>query len=162
VECVAAVSAVNLKVNGGARMKRYLEALQEAVGGASGVRVGFLEKSEYAAEGPGGATLHVAQVAFWNEFGTSRAPARPFFRQMIGRELPDWGDKLGKFLRDTRFNADQSLALLGTDIKDALTESIVRWPADNAPSTIARKGFDKGLVHRGVMQRATDFEVLGG
>jgi hypothetical protein len=154
------MAAVNLKVSGGARMKAYLSALQQAVGEASGLRVGFLERSTYPASG-NEATLHVAQVAFWNEFGTSRAPARPFFRQTIRREQGEWGDKLGRFLKGTGFDAARTLSLLGTDIKDALTNSIASWPGDNAPSTIARKGFDHGLVDRGVMQRATDFEVLG-
>jgi len=155
------MSAVNLTVKGGERMKRYLAAVQEAVGAARGVRVGFLENATYPPEtAQRGPTLHVAQVAFWNEFGTSRAPARPFFRGMIDRELGDWGDKLGKFLKASDFNSDTALGLLGTDVKDALTQEIARWPADNAPSTVARKGFNKGLVDKGVMQRSTDFEVL--
>lgn len=153
------MSAVNLKVNGGERMKRYLAAVQEAVGGARAVRVGFLEDATYPAQ-PKQPTLHVAQVAFWNEFGTSRAPARPFFRGMISRELGDWGDKLGKFLKASDFDSDTALRALGTDVKDALTQSIARWPADNAPSTVARKGFNKGLVDKGIMQDRTDYEVV--
>jgi hypothetical protein len=156
---VAAVTAVNLKISGGSKLKRYLEALEEATGAATGVRVGFLENATYPAtakrEG-----LHVAQVAFWNEFGTKFAPARPFFRGMIRAEQDHWGDDLGKHLKDNDFNSEQALRLMGVEIKDALTNKIATWPADNAPSTVARKGFDHGLVHTGVMQRATDFEVI--
>lgn len=150
---------MRLEVKGGEQMRRYLAAMQEAVGGASGVRVGFLERSTYPAQARQ-PMLHVAQVAFWNEFGTSRAPARPFFRGMIHRELGAWGEKLGKYLRGNDFDSEHAFGLMGTDVKDALTESIASWPSDNAPSTIARKGFDHGLVDKGIMQRATDFEVL--
>lgn len=151
---------VQMGLKGGGQMRRYLEALQEAVGDASGVRVGFLENSTYPAE-EGRPARHVAQVAFWNEFGTSRAPARPFFRGFIGRELGDWGDKFGAYLKGSRFDAAKAFGLMGTEMKDGLTNSIAAWPADNAPSTIARKGFDHGLVDKGIMQRATDFEVIG-
>lgn len=158
------MSAVELAFKGGARMKAYLAAMQAAVGGASGVRVGFLEGADYpATSGASGAprpTLHVAQVAFWNEFGTARAPARPFFRGMISRESPGWGEQLGANLRAARYDSATALAAMGLSIKDALTTSIVAWPADNAPSTVRRKGFNKGLIDRGVMQRSTDFEVL--
>jgi hypothetical protein len=156
------MSAVNLSVKGGGRARLYLNALRDAVGGASGVRAGFLENATYPPESESAAqgVLHVAQVAFWNEFGTSRAPARPFFRQMIGRELGDWGDKLGALLKAHEFDTTVAFGLMGTDIKDALTQSIAQWPADNAPATVKRKGFNHGLVDRGVMMRSTDFEVL--
>jgi hypothetical protein len=155
------MAAVNLKVKGGAKMRAYLAAVQQAVGGATGVRAGFLEKETYQQEAATkSATLHVAQVAFWNEFGTSRTPARPFFRQMISRELGDWGDKLGRYLKAADMDTTVAFRLMGTEIAGALTNAIASWPGDNAPSTIARKGFDHGLVDRGVMQRATDFEVL--
>ena len=151
---------VSLNVKGGARAKRYLEAMRQAVGTATGMRVGFLENATYPAQPGRRGTLHVAQVAFFNEFGTSRAPARPFFRGMIRRDLGDWGSRFARHLRDSNFQSDRAFGLMGTEVRDALTGSIVRWPADNAPSTVARKGFNKGLVDKGIMQRATDFEVL--
>jgi hypothetical protein len=154
------MAAVNLKVKGGAQMKAYLAAMEEAIDSASGVRVGFLENATYPAQ-KGQGVLYVATVAFWNEFGTSIARARPFFRQMIARELGAWGEDLGKYLKAAQFNSARAFAVMGDTIKDALTYAIASWPADNAPSTIARKGFDKGLVDKGTMQSATDFEVLG-
>ncbi len=158
------MSAVNLSFRGGARMKAYLAGLQAAVGGASGVRVGFLEDATYparATESGGEAPmLHIAQVAFWNEFGTSRAPARPFFRSMIEREFSDWGDELGAALRANGFDSQRALSLMGVSIQDDLKSSINEWPADNAPATVALKGFNKGLVWSGQMLRAADFEVL--
>jgi len=154
------MAAVVLKVKGGAQMPAYLAALEEAVGSASGVRVGFLENATYPAQKRQG-VLYVATVAFWNEFGTSRSRARAFFRQMIARELGAWGEDLGKYLKAAGFNSARAFAVMGTTIKDALTYAIASWPGDNARTTIARKGFDHGLVDKGIMQRATDFEVLG-
>lgn len=152
---------VEMGLKGGSQAKRYLEAMAEAVGGASGVRVGFLEKATYPA-GSEGAALHIAQVAFWNEFGTSTAPARPYFRGFIADELGDWGEQFGAYLKDSHFDSAKAFELMGVSMKDGLTNAIASWPGDNAPSTIARKGFDHGLVDRGIMQRATDYEVLGG
>lgn len=161
---MARVSAVSIKFEGGARMKAYLDALQSAVGSATGVRVGFLEDATYpsaaGANGKPRPLLHVAQVAFWNEFGTSRTPARPFFRGMIAKRSPSWGDHLGNHIRSARFDSSIALQIMGIEIKDDLVDEIASWPADNAPSTVARKGFSHGLVDTGAMQRAPDFEVL--
>ena len=41
------------------------------------VNVGFFDTDQY----PDG--TYVAQVAYWNEFGTKGMPARPFMRQTI-------------------------------------------------------------------------------
>lgn len=154
------MSSVELSVKGGARMKAYLEALRAAVGGANAVRVGFLEDATYPAQAKRD-ELHIAQVAFWNEFGTSGAPARPFFRGMINRESNHWGADLGGYLISVAYDAGRALAMLGLSVKDALTHAIASWPADNAPSTVAKKGFNHGLIDKGLMQRAPDFEVLG-
>lgn len=155
------MTAFNFKLKGGSNTKRYLDAMQEAVGGASGVRVGFLENATYPAE-QGQGQRHVAQVGFWNEFGApgAKIPPRPYFRGMIGRELGDWGAKLAAYLKGADYDSKTAFEAMGTEIKEALTESISTWPGDNAPSTIAKKGFDHGLVEKGVMMRSTDYEVL--
>lgn len=189
------MSAVDLDVTGGARLKLYLAAMQAAVGGASSVRVGFLEDATYP-EGDGGArmeeaadrltdnqkidhpsweprlrawaawqaknhpVLHVAQVAFWNEFGTVTEPARPFFRNMIAKDSPHWGESLGNFLTSTEYDSTRALGLMGTQIQDDLKDSINSWPADNAELTQHIKGFNRGLQDHAVMIRSADHEVL--
>lgn len=198
------MSAVDIQLDGGKRMKAVLEAMQAAVSNAKSVRVGFLEDASYPAQETGASrllkgidklnsvgpfqkgqkpnqlrayrkrqkssvgppkpqmteALHVAQAAFWDEFGTATAPARPFFRNMISAESPDWGQALGNYLKSSDYDAARSLGLMGIDITDALKNSINEWPADNAPLTVAIKGFNKGLVHSNLMQRSTDYEVL--
>ncbi len=150
---------MKLGLKGGARMRLFLEALAAKTGAASGVRVGFLENATYPAT-PTRSQLHVAQVAFWNEFGTVTAPARPFFRGMIRENQEHWGDDLGGYLKANDFDSDQAFGLMGVEIKDSLTNKIATWPADNAESTAKRKGFNHGLVDSSVMQNSTGFEVL--
>jgi len=105
-------------------------------------------------------TIHVAQVAFWNEFGTSTAKPRPFFRSMIGANSASWGDDLGQFLKDTK-DSKRALSLMGIEISDQLKTSITNWRPDNADLTVHIKGFNKGLTDNSDMKRAVDFEVVG-
>ena len=107
-------------------------------------------------------TLHVAQVAYWLEFGTTRMKPRPFFRQMITKNSGDWGEVLGRFIKASGYDAGKALALLGTKISEELVDSIEGWPADDAPLTAFVKGFNKGLDDRGVMKDSIDFEVSDG
>ena len=103
--------------------------------------------------------IHVAQVAFWHEFGTTTEKPRAFFRGMINRDSPEWGAKLGGYLRDSEYNGDRAFKLLGVDIEEALKDSIQTWSGDNAKLTVLIKGFNHGLVDNSVMVRAVDFEV---
>lgn len=104
--------------------------------------------------------LHVAQVMFWNEYGTETAPARPFFRNTIRANSEDWGGDLGDFLKSTEFDAARSLQFMGIEIQDQLKDSINEWPADNAPLTVAIKGFNKGLIWHSIALRSVDYEVM--
>ena len=104
-------------------------------------------------------SVFVATVAFWNNFGTSRAPARPFFSNMITEDSPKWGEALGRIVIHAQYNTKLALSQMGEGIQGKLVQRIVEWPADNAPLTIAIKGFNKGLIHQGIMQRHVGFEV---
>jgi hypothetical protein len=149
---------VSVTVKGGDKMTPYLNKLAAKLGTGGVVRVGFLAGRNYPANAKG-KSLSVAQVAFWNEFGTRRAPARPFFRNTLYDLAPTLGKRMGKIAKATNYDSAKTLALLGTGIKDQLVKAIVDWPADNAKSTEKRKGFNKGLIDTGVMQRSVDFEV---
>lgn len=106
-------------------------------------------------------TLTVAQVAFWNEFGTKTSPARPFFRYMIAAKSSDWPDQFASMLKTTNYDALKSFELMGTIMSEDLRSAINDWPADNAPLTVALKGFNKGLIDSGTMMRSVDYEVIG-
>lgn len=137
-----------------------MQSIAQKVEKGGVLRVGFLEGATYPAtkSKPG---LHVAQVAFWNEFGTSRAPPRPFFRTTIAKESATWGDNLGKAVVFYKYDGELALRAVGQAMRDDVEASIQRWTTPpNAPSTIARKGFDKPLIHTAVMLRSPDFEVV--
>lgn len=159
---------------GGAGLARKLDSISRKVATANVVRVGFLEGATYPAgvrtrgksqkakrkaARKSAVVLHVATVAWWNEKGTIRSKPRPFFSNMIAAQSPTWGRKVLAAMKATGYNSAKALALLGTDIKDQLVKAIVDWPADNAPRTVERKGFNKGLIEQGIMQRSVDFEV---
>lgn len=104
--------------------------------------------------------LPVATVAFWNNFGNTRIPARPFFTNTVREDSPLWGAMVAQAIKKQRYNSRLVLQMLGQHIKDRLVKAIVDWPADNSPLTVAIKGFNKGLIASGVMQRAVDFQVV--
>lgn len=148
------MAKTEVTIKGGTKLAAVLARVAAKVGKGGVVKVGFLQAARY----PDGTA--VAQVAFWNEFGTTKAPPRPFFRAMLAHESPDLGKKVGKILKATDYDSDQTLGLIGTYLKDKLTQSIAEWTdPPNSETTIARKGFNKPLVDTGTMQRAPDFVV---
>lgn len=154
-----AVVASRNAVIGGKKLTLALASIEKKIVNGGVLRMGFLEGAKYPS-GPKGEPLSVAQVAFWNEYGTIRAPARPAFRTTIAKQSKTWGDKLGKAVKYYNYDGQKALAALGQSMRDDLEAEIAQWSSPpNAPSTIARKGFNKPLVHTGVMQRAPDYEV---
>lgn len=140
-------------LTGGDKLERDLRKIAERMSGS--VNVGFLAGATY----PDG--QKVAQVAFWNEFGTTRSPARPFFRTMITAESPGWGALMGKAAGHYQYDSAAVLQFMGVKISEQLQQSIVGWQdPPNAPATIAAKGFNKPLIHTSHMQNSVDFEVL--
>lgn len=163
------------KVVGGKKLKLALESIEKKITNSGVLRMGFLEGATYPqrtnarflkAVGSKAAptvqpALSIAQVAFWNEYGTTRAPARPAFRTTIQKQAPMWGHKLGQALIATNYDGQKALALLGQSMRDDLESEITQWSTPgNAPLTIKIKGFDDPLVDSGTMQRAPDYQVL--
>jgi hypothetical protein len=162
------------KVVGGKKLDLALQSLEKKITSGGVLRMGFLEGARYPeqtnarflkAVGSKATptvqpSISIAQAAFWNEYGTTTAPARPAFRTTIARKSKDWGVKLGLAIKATNFDGRKALALLGQDMRDDLENMIAQWDSPpNSPLTVKIKGFDKPLVDRGLMQRAPDFEV---
>lgn len=63
-------------------LKKLKEALAEAH--AEKLQVGWFSSANY------NDSLPVAQVAFWQEFGTKMAPPRPFFRPAVADNKTKW------------------------------------------------------------------------
>lgn len=148
------------------RLLANLRMMADGMASNKTLKVGFLETAIYPIGDKAGRDgEHVAQIAFDNEYGTSRngvtIPARPFFRIMIDRESSGWGVLTSRYLRRTHFNVDQSLGLLGEKIKDQLQEQIRDYPnpPPNAPRTIEEKGFDKPLTYTGLMLASPEWVI---
>jgi len=142
--------------SGGAKLEAILRDTAKKLADGKTLRVGFLESEKYPDGTP------VAQVAFWNEYGTVKAPPRPFFREMIAAKSGRWGGALGKALVANGNDTTAALSLVGTGIKDQLTQAVVEFQSPgNAQSTIMAKGFDKPLIDTGQMQRAPGFDIEG-
>ena len=162
------------KVIGGKKLNLALTSIAQKITSGGVLRVGFLEASRYAAKTNAKflkavgskaapktqAALSVAQVAFWNEYGTITAPSRPFFRTTIKAQSKEWGAKLSAAVVQYNYDGKLALAALGQSMRDDIENAIAQWAAPgNAPLTIKIKGFDKPLVDTGVMQRAVDYTV---
>jgi hypothetical protein len=143
-----------VEISGGSRLTGILEKLAKKATSAAAVKVGFLDGSRY----PDGKS--VAMVAAIQEWGTSRIPPRPFFRTMIKQESVHWGSDVAALLKAHNGDAQATLADMGMEIKAELQMSINGWMSPpNAPSTIARKGFNKPLIDTGLMRDSVDYLV---
>lgn len=170
----AARVASKNQVIGGKKLTLALQSIEQKITNAGVLRMGFLEGARYPERTNArflkavGSTatpkvqpaISIAQVAFWMEYGTTRAPARPAFRTTIEKQSPTWGKKLGLAVKAMNYDGQKALALLGQSMRDDLENSIAQWTTPgNAALTIKIKGFDKPLVDSGDMQRAPDYEV---
>ena len=141
-------------ISGGDKLERALVEMARQVSKPAALRVGFLGNATY----PDGKS--VALVAAWNEFGTRKAPPRPFFRDMIAAKSPGWPAGVAANLKANNYDAERSLDDIGEAIAGQLQMSIRdfnRVPL--APYTIWKKGFDKQLIEHGIMLNAVGYEV---
>ncbi len=145
---------VQISIDGGKELAKKLREIAAKLEKASTLNVGFLEGADYPDGTP------VASVAAFNEWGTSRIPARPFFRSMSKAGQKHWADDIGQILPANGYDAELTMNLMGEKLKGELQDSIRNWSEPpNAPSTIAKKGFDKPLIDTGDMLRAVGSEV---
>lgn len=101
-------------------------------------RVGIIESITY----PDGEL--VAQVGYWNEYGTDTIPPRPFFRTAVENNR----DKLGPmFVRAVqKHEPETAMRMVCDHMVDELKTSVLTWTdPPNAPSTIKAKGYNAPL-----------------
>lgn len=117
-------------------------------------RVGILESMTY----PDGE--YVAQVGYWNEYGTERIPPRPFFRKAIADNRKVLPKLIGKLLKNN--DAETALKLGCEHMVDELKQSVMTWSdPPNAPSTIKAKKYNAPL--RGnykLLRNSFSYEIL--
>ena len=107
-------------MRGGDKFRQRLAELAKQAATAK-VRVGIIEQANY--DGSDGES--VAQVAFWNEYGTARTPARPFFRNTIAERKTEWARLAGKFMQANGGDVRQSLSELGEIAVGDIKETII-------------------------------------
>ena len=104
-----------------------------------------------------------ADVAAFNEFGTTTSPARPFLRPAIDENRAKYARietaALGRWV-DDKMSMKQALGLMGLAAKGDVQKKITRLKnPPNAPSTVEQKGSSNPLVDTGQMRAAIDFQV---
>lgn len=114
---------VSVKISGGDKLKAALDAMARKIGKSSSVKVGFLEGKTYTGGTP------VAAVAAFQEFGTPNAqfpiPPRPYFRTMVAKESPHWGQDIADGLEANGMDAKITLEQFGLQVEGELRQSII-------------------------------------
>jgi hypothetical protein len=91
---------------------------------------------------------------------TINIPARPFFRHMIAEKSPQWGAYMAQMLKLSNYDTGVALQKMGEKMHDQLQTSMRDWSTPrNAPSTIAKKGFNDPLVHTGYALNSIGIEI---
>lgn len=133
-------------------------------------RTGWFEGQNY---GPENNYLPIAQVADWNESGTTGGqkngrgiPSRPFIRTLfkgLKRNFAFQGmmRKNLKAVLDGQMTWNSFYGHSGRFIKQRLKDTIKKWTLPrNAPATIANKGFNDPLVETGTMWKSIRTKVF--
>jgi len=140
-----------------------IRIIQEAkTANTSFVEIGVFEEAGEHTSSDG--LLTVAEVAFFNEFGTLNAPERSFIRSTIDdnrRELEQLTAKLFRQIVEGKTDTKKALDKLGFKIQTLIQQRILKLndPA-NAPSTIEAKGFNNPLVDSRELHRSIAFETV--
>ena len=127
------------------------------------IRCGFQEGERGSKPYEDGLT--VAQVAAFNEYGTSTIPARPFMKQAWenhGNELKQACQQANNMILNGK-TAENAAAMLGAYGVRLIQEEIVDGGfAPNAPSTIRKKKSDTPLIDTGNMRQSVKYVVKRG
>ena len=105
-----------------------------------------------------------AEIAAYNELGTSTIPARPFMKQSFENhqdELQEACERVNDTLAEGG-STDSALTELGVFVKGLIQEEIVTGDfAPNSPSTIRRKGSATPLIDTGRMRQSVNYIIKG-
>jgi hypothetical protein len=169
---------ITTRVTGGKNVEKILKSMASKLSTQT-LRVGFLPKRypAFRTQGSGKQRVtravkpvNVAQVAWWNEFGTTRSsgnpgsPPRPFFRNTIKKKGPNWGKAMGQILKGADYNEQVTMDRMGELIKGQIQAEIIALDSPpNAPRTVwLKNGASKPLVDQGIMLGSVDYETKPG
>ncbi|MCK4959233.1 MAG: hypothetical protein KAT00_07525 [Planctomycetes bacterium] len=149
-------------------LDRMVKAVSERRAGA--VYIGVLQENE---ENTGG-SIGLAGIASVHEFGTVVKgsafgdiviPERSFIRSTMDAEQDRIGqlsERVWQLVMDRKISKFEALQRMGIFIKSAIQNTITTLRApENAPATIALKGFDNPLIGPAPakLQKSIDFVV---
>lgn len=140
------------------RRDGYDTMLQNLFGGKKArVLVGITE--EDGAQGHGNNAYTLLQIAVWNEFGTKKAPARPFLRGWFDKEenrqrVEKWLVALMPSIVSGKRTQAQVLDIIGLKIVGEIQKTMTGAgiPPANAEATIRKKGSATATVDTGVLR----------
>lgn len=121
------------------------------------VDIGFFAEDKYD-DG-----IQVAQVAQWNNYGSSYHPERPFMndtfesKQVIQAVTQNL--KASMIAAIKGLDVTHHLKALGDRIAELMKKAIEDYPGHNSSATIARKGFDDPLYDTGKMLASVKFKI---
>ena len=149
---------VTLKDQG---LKRLLNRLKKAEGVT--LEVGVIGSKARKIHPKTG--VPVGLIAFWQEFGTENAPARPFMRtthftqkQTFQKSL---AIQLGKATRGEKTFIEAAAAVgrrMALETRKTIGSALA-WAKPNRPSTILKKGFNRPLYETGVLLNSVTYLV---
>ena len=149
-------------------LDKIKKKLEQRLNAKLQLEVGFFSTAKYSTG------EYVAQVAYWNEYGTTLSPPRPFFRNAIKDKSKEWLE----LYKDTQFQTRdiyKTLGIVGTVIKDDIATSITDLTSPpNSPITInggwirhsngkafkvKGKGSSNPLINTGFMRNNVSYEI---
>jgi len=110
-----------------------------------------------------GSDLTVAQIGFWNEFGTVLIPERSFIRATIkdkSKEIKAISAKEFKKVINGKTTSKDGLGILGAFTAGLIQERFTSndWKP-NTSRTQLRKGSSKPLIDTGELRQSISYEV---
>lgn len=149
------MATVRAELKGGGKLEKKLLELAQKLGVGAAVNVGILAGATY----PDG--MPVAQNGFWQEFGTSKMPARSFLRSTVAEKSRGWPDAMAKIAKSNGYDSRKTMASMGEGIKGQIQHTINTLSSPPlAQSTIDAKGHSKPLIETAVLLRSIDYEVI--
>ena len=109
----------------------------------------------------------VQEYAIFNEYGTSKIPARPFFRLSVGtdkaqNEIKEYIKKQVEQVIQGGMTGQQAYENLGTFVVQKIKKTIAsgNFAALN-PQTIKKKGHSKPLIDTHSLYNSINYEIVG-
>ena len=141
------------KDKGWKRIRSTLAALRK-----SSVRVG-IQPNQMTEDGQ-----NLAQVAFYNEYGTMAIPSRPFMRTTLSQNreaLDNLIDQQVNEVYTAHVEPRQFMGRIGAWYSGQMKDTITIGPwVKNTAATIKRKGSSKPLIDTGNLRATINYKVV--